>query len=565
MVTVPTLLLSLVVTLSPPRPTSPAPRRIPLAPWARGRRSSRASTPTTVVQGADPNDGSRSSRAEPPPIPGFDPEASAVRQRGCRVARSSVPPSSPMSDFNARTTVGERRISVDGARARRPPRASATSSRLRLGSLAGGRPPRRSSPPTAMSRGLPDSGRLTVTVDGADHTYDVVGVGHGQGLYGARGLVVAAAAGRTRRRAAARGSSCGADPVTWADVRRLNEYGLRVTSAAGAARPAVGRRAARRDPRRASGEREPDATSWWRWARRCCSSSRPCSSGRPSRSAPPASDARSPSPPATAPAPPCCAAPCWPRPWCSARHPAAAGHGARRGRGHAPSSPWTTAATGLRHRRAPRHPVGPARRHRPVRRRRAPWSRPSLRPAGSGGSTSSASCAARASRPARAWSCCGGRGAHAARCRSPCSGPPARPACRASRHCSACRPAGVRRHDRRGRAHPRRALPRAGLLAGVGRLGGRLPTTLRMAARDLARHRSRSAPSVAAVLAAVAGLTFGLTGLASDTEQSAARVPAARRCRARPSSASGDRRRSRRRGPGRRTGARRLENLLRHR
>lgn len=56
-------------------------------------------------------------------------------------------------------------------------------------------------------------------------------------------------------------------------------------------------------------------------------------------------------------------------------------------------------------------------------------------------------------------------------------------------------------------------------LAGVGRLGRHLPTTLRMAARDLARHRSRSAPSVAAVLAAVAGLTFGLTGLASDTEQ----------------------------------------------
>lgn len=57
------------------------------------------------------------------------------------------------------------------------------------------------------------------------------------------------------------------------------------------------------------------------------------------------------------------------------------------------------------------------------------------------------------------------------------------------------------------------------ILAGVGRLGGRLPTALRMAARDLARHRARSAPSVAAVLAAVAGLTFGLTGLASDTEE----------------------------------------------
>ena len=57
------------------------------------------------------------------------------------------------------------------------------------------------------------------------------------------------------------------------------------------------------------------------------------------------------------------------------------------------------------------------------------------------------------------------------------------------------------------------------LLAGIGRLGGHLPTSLRMAARDTARHRARSAPSVAAVLAVVAGLTFGLTGLESDTEQ----------------------------------------------
>ena len=57
------------------------------------------------------------------------------------------------------------------------------------------------------------------------------------------------------------------------------------------------------------------------------------------------------------------------------------------------------------------------------------------------------------------------------------------------------------------------------VLAGVGRLGRHLPTSLRMAARDVARHRARSAPSVAAVLAVVAGLTFGLTGLASDTEQ----------------------------------------------
>lgn len=57
------------------------------------------------------------------------------------------------------------------------------------------------------------------------------------------------------------------------------------------------------------------------------------------------------------------------------------------------------------------------------------------------------------------------------------------------------------------------------ILAGVGRVGRSLPTTLRMAARDLSRHRSRSAPSAAAVLAAVAGLTMGLTGILSDAEQ----------------------------------------------
>ncbi|RKE20633.1 FtsX-like permease family protein [Streptomyces sp. TLI_171] len=43
------------------------------------------------------------------------------------------------------------------------------------------------------------------------------------------------------------------------------------------------------------------------------------------------------------------------------------------------------------------------------------------------------------------------------------------------------------------------------LLAGLGRLAGRLPLGPRLALRDAARHRSRTAPAVAAVLAAVAG------------------------------------------------------------
>lgn len=53
----------------------------------------------------------------------------------------------------------------------------------------------------------------------------------------------------------------------------------------------------------------------------------------------------------------------------------------------------------------------------------------------------------------------------------------------------------------------------------LGRVGGRLPLPLRLATRDLARHRSRSAPTVAAVLAGTAALTMGLVGASSDTEQ----------------------------------------------
>ena len=65
------------------------------------------------------------------------------------------------------------------------------------------------------------------------------------------------------------------------------------------------------------------------------------------------------------------------------------------------------------------------------------------------------------------------------------------------------------------------------LLTLVGRLGSRMPTSLRMAARDLARHRSRSAPSVAAVLAAVAGLDLRAHRPVERHRPGRARVPAA--------------------------------------
>ena len=57
------------------------------------------------------------------------------------------------------------------------------------------------------------------------------------------------------------------------------------------------------------------------------------------------------------------------------------------------------------------------------------------------------------------------------------------------------------------------------VVGGVGRFGGRLPLSLRMAARDSSRNRSRTTPAVAAIMGVVAGVTALAIGSASDFEQ----------------------------------------------
>jgi putative ABC transport system permease protein len=57
------------------------------------------------------------------------------------------------------------------------------------------------------------------------------------------------------------------------------------------------------------------------------------------------------------------------------------------------------------------------------------------------------------------------------------------------------------------------------VLAGIGRLGGRLPLVLRYAVRDAARHRTRTVPAVAAVAATVAGVVALGVGLTSDEKE----------------------------------------------
>ena len=57
------------------------------------------------------------------------------------------------------------------------------------------------------------------------------------------------------------------------------------------------------------------------------------------------------------------------------------------------------------------------------------------------------------------------------------------------------------------------------VLAGLGKMGGRLPLVLRYAVRDAARHRTRTVPAVAAVAATVAGVVALGVGVTSDEAQ----------------------------------------------
>ncbi len=446
MVTVPTLLLSALVTIAP-RPTSPAPSSS-AARWERARptwkacprpRSPRPPTPTRArARGADPSR----------PIPGFDPAASPHANADA-VSRVVGAPVVPMSDFLARTTIGDRRISVDGV---------ALDGRRGLGDklrLVSGRWPEGKGQALVtaygMSRGLPDSGRLTVTVDGAEHTLDVVGVATVHGAWGGGGLVVARAPGRQPgvrwldRHGQGPGHLAGR-PVP--ERVRLPGHLRR-----GAPPPAVGCRALAGHPRWVQqpgpadephgGPGRGDAAHHHGAARRA---------GLRRQRRPPATHA---GPRGEQRRQHGGAPPHRPRVGPGARHGVRAPGGGA-GCGGGPSRGRVDGPRRSGHRRALRHPLGPARRHRGVRHREHPDRRARAGPA------------ARSARH---------RGCHAGAERVPSAEHPAlhrRAGARGRRFAGHLqghrgrsgrvpRPVrGVPRHDRRGPPHPRCVVPRAG-------------------------------------------------------------------------------------------------------
>jgi putative ABC transport system permease protein len=224
MVTVPTLLLSALVTIA--ATSDVAGTELIGRTMGTGQAYLEGVSPTKVAQTANPAEGTSSGADPSRPVPGFDPAASPHANADA-VSRVVGAPVVPISDFLARTTIGDRRISVDGV---------ALDGRRGLGDklrLVSGRWPEGKGQALVtaygMSRGLPDSGRLTVTVDGAEHTLDVVGVATVHGAWGGGGLVVAEPLDDSQ--ASGGWIVMGNDPVTWPDVLSLNEYGFLVTSA----------------------------------------------------------------------------------------------------------------------------------------------------------------------------------------------------------------------------------------------------------------------------------------------------------------------------------------------
>lgn len=226
MVTVPTALLSLVLTLALTSDIRGA-ETIPML-MGNGQALIEGPDSSRVLQGPDPARGFGGSEGAARPIPGYDPERSGEENSEAIVALIGGAPVSAVRHFDARLTVDERRVRVS---------ALALDGRVGLGDkleLVSGRWPAGADEAlvtaSGVDSGLPSTGQQTLSIAGSDRTLAIVGVARAASLYDTVGLVTAVEPPDLEQ---SYGGWIvrGTDPVTWADVRTLNEYGLRVSSA----------------------------------------------------------------------------------------------------------------------------------------------------------------------------------------------------------------------------------------------------------------------------------------------------------------------------------------------
>ncbi|QIM22613.1 hypothetical protein G7075_18160 [Phycicoccus sp. HDW14] len=243
MVLLPTLLLSAVVTIAYTSDVQGA-EKIPMA-MGSGQALLEGPDTSAAVQGPDPaqasgseNDGTDEGATTATTVPGFDRSGDPF-DNAAAVSRLVGSDVVAVDEYGLRTTVGDRRVSLQGL---------ALDGRPGLGEklvLLSGRWPAPPSTdpavpvevlltPYAVAKGVPGTGTFQGSVDGTARTFEVVGTARARLDYATAGVVTA---GEPVDRGENPGGYgrwivLGDDPVTWEDVQALNGHGFRVTSRA---------------------------------------------------------------------------------------------------------------------------------------------------------------------------------------------------------------------------------------------------------------------------------------------------------------------------------------------
>ena len=192
-----------------------------------------------IQQTPDPNQGGTgwSSDNLATPIPGFATDASGTDNATAIGRRVGGRTAVAVGETEMRLVVGERRVRISGLVA--DPRVADLGDKARLASGSwGAGPDEIVITPAGERKGLPRSGSVTLSAGGTEREVKVVGTATALLEWGGMpdfvvpSMPEGAGAGPSGIGAAASWVLVGGGPVTWADVQRLNTYGLTVYSRA---------------------------------------------------------------------------------------------------------------------------------------------------------------------------------------------------------------------------------------------------------------------------------------------------------------------------------------------
>ncbi|HET7474908.1 MAG TPA: FtsX-like permease family protein [Dermatophilaceae bacterium] len=224
MVGLPVLLLTAGITLLATDQLSP----VETIPRVMGAAAARVEALSGSRVEQSPDGASfRQPEAPPTAVPGFAPDSPWTPAKLARLTGGTV---LPVTEAEARAVVGDRRVRVSVLALDSADRAVAPLLRLESGRWPASADEVVVSPAGA-SKGLPRSGRLRIEQeDGSATDLRVVGVGRGQLADHQADMVAAAALVAPWQQALPAFLVDRADPLTWAEVQRLNGYGLLVKS-----------------------------------------------------------------------------------------------------------------------------------------------------------------------------------------------------------------------------------------------------------------------------------------------------------------------------------------------